>query len=113
MNSKRLKKAKRLAKRAYQIRIFADATTDGEAGYYAIVPELPGCVSDGATVEEAKQNLESAKVDFIYFLLEDGLTVPEPQLVASTVRIDMFEYMGADSAYNQQEGLNNARIVST
>ena len=55
MNEKMLENAKRLAARPYQIRIFADETTDGDPGYYAMIPELPGCVSDGATVEQAKR----------------------------------------------------------
>lgn len=112
MNRKRLMKAKQLAARPYQMRIFADETADGDPGYYAMIPELPGCVSDGDTVEEAKQNVESAKVDFIYFLLEDGLAVPEPQLMATPVRINMFEYLGIDSVPAHQEGLEGARIVS-
>ena len=112
MNKVRLKEAKRLAARQYQIRIFADETTDGEPGYYAMIPEMPGCVSDGATVEEAKENLESARVDFIYFLLEDGLSVPEPQVASSPVRIDMFEYMGLGFEPSRREVLDGTRIVS-
>lgn len=112
MNKARLKKAKRLAARQYQVRIFADETTDGEPGYYAMMPEMPGCVSDGATVEEAKENLESARVDFIYFLLEDGLTVPEPKMASSPVRIDMFEYMGLDVVPPRPEVLEGANIVT-
>ncbi len=112
MNSKRLMKAKQLAARPYQMRVFADLTTDGEPGYYAMIPELPGCVSDGDTVEEARQNVESAKVDFIYFLLEDGLDVPKPQLMATPVRINMLEYLGVDSVLAHQEGFEGARIVS-
>ena len=112
MNKARLIEAERLAAREYQVRVFADETTDGEPGYYAMTPEMPGCVSDGATVEEAKKNLESARVDFIYFLLEDGLTIPEPQLANSPVRIDMFEYMGIDIAPEYQQTIDRARIVS-
>ena len=112
MNEKMLENAKRLAARPYQIRIFADETTDGDPGYYAMIPELPGCVSDGATVEEAKKNLEAAKVDFIYFLLQDGLTIPEPQLAGSSVRIDMFEYLGVELPLPQQERPDRARTIS-
>lgn len=32
---------------------------DGK-GYYVVVPTLPGCVSQGKTIEEAKQNIEKA-----------------------------------------------------
>lgn len=111
MNQARLNEAKRLAARQYQVRIFADETADGEPGFYAITPEMPGCVSDGATVEEAKENLESARVDFIYFMLEDGLSIPDPQLAMSPVRIDMFEYMGLDLEPCQREDPAGARII--
>jgi predicted RNase H-like HicB family nuclease len=32
---------------------------DGK-GYYVVVPALPGCFSQGKTVEEAKRNIEEA-----------------------------------------------------
>ena len=31
-----------------------------EGGYTAIVPSLPGCISEGETVEEAMQNIREA-----------------------------------------------------
>ena len=99
MDSQRLEKAKQLAARPYQMRIFADETTDGEPGYYAVIPEMPGCASDGETVEEAKKNLELALVDFIYFLLEDGLPVPEPQLIDANFSLNMRDY--TDSGASQ------------
>ena len=112
MNKKRLKKAKRLAARPYQMRIFADVTTDGEPGYYATIPELPGCVSDGDTVEEAKQNLQSAKVGFIYFLLEDKLEVPDPQYFESHVSIDLSEYIGVEGNESGDKSSSIARFVA-
>ncbi|MBI5193954.1 MAG: type II toxin-antitoxin system HicB family antitoxin [Nitrospirae bacterium] len=29
-------------------------------GYYAVVPSLPGCFSQGKTIEEAKKNIKEA-----------------------------------------------------
>ena len=92
MNEERFQEAKRLADRPYQAHIFPDETTDGKPGYFVRIPEMPGCVSDGETVEEAKKNLELAKVDFIYFLLEDGLPVPEPRLLNTNVILNMRDY---------------------
>ena len=49
-----------------------------EANYSAYVPDLPGCVSTGRTVEEVKRNIAEA-VDFhIQGLIEDGEPVPPP-----------------------------------
>ena len=98
MNEERLRKAKRLADRPYQVRIVPDETTDGKPGYFVRIPEMPGCVSDGDTVEEAKRHLELAKVDFIYFLLEDGLPVPEPQLLNTHVILNMRDGMDKGEA---------------
>ncbi len=74
--------AKRLADRPYRTIVFLGETTDGEPGYVALNPELEGCVSQGDTPDEALLNLKEARVDYIYFLLEDGLEVPEPQLLS-------------------------------
>ncbi len=39
-----------------------------DGGYSAFVPDLPGCVSQGETFEEAKSNIKEA----IELYLEDG-----------------------------------------
>ncbi|MBL1135889.1 MAG: type II toxin-antitoxin system HicB family antitoxin [Chloroflexi bacterium] len=41
-------------------------------------PELEGCMAQGETPEAAQSNLLEARIDYIYFLLEDGLPVPDP-----------------------------------
>ena len=78
MNKELFNRAKELAARPYQIEVTPDETTDGEPCFYVRVAELPGCSSWGVTADEAKANIEDAKVDFIYFLLADGLFVPAP-----------------------------------
>lgn len=93
MNKLILRRAREMASRAYQVHVFPDESTDGEPGFVATVPELPICMADGATVEEAKRNLESAKIDFIYFLLEDRLPVPEPRLLGSYTQVNMSDYL--------------------
>lgn len=94
MDARLLEKARILARRDYQALVFPDKTTDGEAIYVAVLLEIPGCHSFGYTVQEAMDSLESAKVDFIYFLLEDGLSVPKPQPLRERVRINMNDYIG-------------------
>lgn len=80
MNKERLSQARHLAMRAYSVEVFQDRATDGEPIFVAQTPELPGCIGQGETVEEATADLHNARVDFIYFLLEDGLPVPEPAI---------------------------------
>lgn len=55
------KRAEELASRPYTIEIGSDETTDGEPCFYVRVAELPGCVSHGMTIHEAKTSIESAR----------------------------------------------------
>lgn len=49
-----------------------------KGNYSAYVPDLPGCVATGATVDEVKEQIREA-IDFhIEGLREAGLPVPEP-----------------------------------
>ncbi len=51
--------------------------TDTEDGGYTVeVPSLPGCISEGDTVEEALENIRDAIRGYIELLEEDGLPVP-------------------------------------
>ena len=55
----------------------------GEDGYYvAEVPSLPGCISQGATKEEAATNIREAISGYIAALEEDNLPVPEERFEA-------------------------------
>lgn len=47
-----------------------------ESGYVAYAPALKGCVSQGATKNEALQNVKEAMEAYIESLIEDGLPVP-------------------------------------
>ena len=49
-----------------------------EGGYLAEVLELPGCITDGDTLEEAYRNLEEAMAGWIEASLENGRPIPEP-----------------------------------
>jgi|GEM_PF-2069430 len=49
-----------------------------EGGYLAEVLELPGCITEGDTLEEAYQNLEDAMAGWIETSLEDNRPIPEP-----------------------------------
>ncbi|ODU99223.1 MAG: hypothetical protein ABT20_17260 [Rubrivivax sp. SCN 70-15] len=49
-----------------------------EGNYSAYVPDLPGCVATGATIEEVEREIREAIALHIDGLREDGLAVPEP-----------------------------------
>ena len=46
--------------------------------YFATVQELDGCMSDGATLEEAYENIREAMEGWIETKLEAGLSIPVP-----------------------------------
>ncbi|MBI5840766.1 MAG: type II toxin-antitoxin system HicB family antitoxin [Chloroflexi bacterium] len=62
-----------------------EETTDDQPIHFARVLEMDGCFGQGASRDEAIADLRSAIVDFIESLLEDGLPVPEPTKVDSTL----------------------------
>ena len=62
----------------YAIVIEALSDEDG-GGFLATVPDLPGCMSDGETREEAARNVEDAIRCWIEEAVETGLPVPAPR----------------------------------
>jgi len=53
--------------------------SDDDNRFIVEVPELPGCMADGATVEEAIKNSELVIKEWIEITMERGLEVPEPK----------------------------------
>lgn len=47
-----------------------------EGGYVVTCPALPGLVTEGDTMEEARRMAEDALRGYLESLLEDGLTIP-------------------------------------
>ncbi|MEA2934761.1 MAG: antitoxin HicB [Variibacter sp.] len=52
--------------------------SDEGGGFVATVPDLPGCMSDGATPEEALANVQDAITTWIEAARDLGHEVPEP-----------------------------------
>lgn len=50
-----------------------------DGGFFAKIEELPGCMTEGDTREEALQMIEDAKRSWLSVALEDGLLIPEPE----------------------------------
>jgi predicted RNase H-like HicB family nuclease len=56
---------------------------DPEDGtWYAKIPLLPGCMSDGETPEEAIANLREAQTLWLEVSLDEGDDIPEPAPVS-------------------------------
>lgn len=58
-----------------------------ETNYSAYVPDLPGCVATGATVEEAEHELREAIGFHIEGLVEDGLPIPQPASIVEYLEV--------------------------
>lgn len=56
-----------------------------EKNYAAYVPDLPGCVSTGVSVEEVEKNIREAIQFHVEGLKQDGFPVPEPSAVCEYV----------------------------
>lgn len=58
-----------------------------KTGYSAYSPELPGCISTGATIEETERNMREASSFHLDGLKEEGFEIPEPTSRSSYIEI--------------------------
>ena len=56
-----------------------------ESGYSAHVPDLPGCVAAGTTLEETTELMRGAIRMHLAGMAEDGEPIPEPKTIAEYV----------------------------
>jgi antitoxin HicB len=60
---------------------------DEESGGYTVeVPDLPGCITEGDTVEEALKMAEEAIEGFLEVLKQDGDPIPRPSKLEVIVK---------------------------
>jgi len=57
---------------------YAIVIEKAEGNYSAYVPDLPGCVATGPTIEEVQREIREAIRFHLDGLREDGLPIPEP-----------------------------------
>lgn len=57
---------------------YAIVSERAKGNFSAYVPDLPGCVATGATVEEVEAEIREAIAFHLEGLREDGLPVPPP-----------------------------------
>jgi predicted RNase H-like HicB family nuclease len=58
-----------------------------ESNWVAYVPDLPGCVTTGKTLEETERNVREAISGHLSTLREFGEPIPEPTSIAREVEI--------------------------
>ncbi len=66
---------------------YAIVIEKGPSNYSAYVPDLPGCIATGSTVEEAESLLREAIELHLEGMREDGIPIPEPTSVVDYVQV--------------------------
>jgi predicted RNase H-like HicB family nuclease len=64
--------------RFYSFQIVIEKEAEDE-GYFAYSPTVPGCFSNGKTIEEAKRNIREALEQHLATLLEHAESVPQQE----------------------------------
>ena len=62
-------------------------TEKTQTGYSAYSPDILGCVSTGATLEEITQNIQEVLEFYIDSLIEEGLQIPDPSTYSAYVEV--------------------------
>jgi predicted RNase H-like HicB family nuclease len=57
------------------------------AGYGAHVPDLPGCIATGRTLEQTKLRMAEAIQAHLEGMREDGTPIPEPTTEADVLEV--------------------------
>jgi len=66
-----------------KIKIYIEPSEEG--GYTAIVPSLPGCISEGETKEEAIRNIREAIELYLEPVEDDALTIGNAEELELTI----------------------------
>ncbi len=68
-------------------RSYAIVVEWAEGNYSAYAPDLPGCVTTGATVEETIAGMREAIAGHLTLMAEHGDPIPEPRAVVARVEV--------------------------
>jgi predicted RNase H-like HicB family nuclease len=66
---------------------YAVVIEKSNTGYGAFVPDLPGCVAVGETIQETERLIKEAIEFHLEGLKEDGVDIPLPTSVAEYVEV--------------------------
>ncbi len=69
------------------MRRFLIIIEQGDHNYGAYVPDLPGCIATGKTVEEVKANMRDAIKMHLEGMIEDQESIPLSQTMAEYVDV--------------------------
>ncbi len=66
---------------------YAVVIEQAESNYSAYVPDLPGCVATGSTIEEVETQIREAIAFHLEGLREDGISLPHPASYVEYVEV--------------------------
>ncbi len=66
---------------------YAIVVEKAENNYSAYVPDLPGCVATGHTIEEIQHEMSEAIAFHIQGLIKDGLPIPQPESIVKYLEV--------------------------
>ena len=80
-----IKQAEEIAAMDFQVQIDREDDHEGPPIYVAHITEIPECVAQGASPEQAQAELREILVDVIKYMLDSGIDVPRPRARAGSV----------------------------
>ncbi len=89
---------------------------NSDGSYFAEIEELPGCITEGDTKEEALENLEDAKRAWLRVSLERKITISEPSLdeFSGKFNVRVPKFLHRMLVYRaKQEGVSLNSLIST
>ena len=67
---------------------YAVVIEKAESNFSAFVPDLPGCVATGFTIEEVEEQIREAIEFHIEGMRQDGEEVPKPSSSVEYIEVD-------------------------
>jgi antitoxin HicB len=111
-----MKTIEEYADMSYHFVLTHDQDEGGRDGWVVEVEELPGCISQGRTPDEALKKIRDAMAGWMSVALEDGQEIPQPRAEDYSGRfvIRMAESLHADLARAAaREGVSLNQFVTS
>mgnify|MGYP001597828272 FL=1 len=87
-----------------------------DGSFFAEIEELPGCMSEGDTKEEALNLIEDAKKAWITVALKRKINIPEPEKdeFSGKLNVRMPKFLHRKLSYKaKEEGISLNTLIST
>jgi predicted RNase H-like HicB family nuclease len=98
----------------YSFTINKDTEADGCGYYYAQTNELPGCIADGKTPEEALEKVQAAMYDWFETALLNGDKIPTPEGYSGKFSVRIPPSLHKDLVIKvKREGVSINQFIST